>query len=817
MGVSGPTGRGDRVPVVIPFDQCIARPDDEDGGKHLLRDHLVAVATACGSDKGSYEERIAFLAGLLHDAAKAHADWQDYIRGSREKGPPHAPLGAALFAYCAESLVDAWDLSREKRLILRDIVLDWSRAVYDHHGKLEDLDEEEPPWDETGAKLRHFDEAIDASDMEGIFSFTASYFPEVCLTVDRFQEWLEEFPTQWQKRVRRDRMKYLKQKQKTAESAETSLAQAACSIPNAAARLVAADRYHAGGLQETTLERTEAVHGQEKLINVCEDKGRAAIEDGADPALVGLRQNIQQGVVQTYQNHSQELFYTLCLPTGYGKTLSALRIGLNACASGRCRRILYVAPYLSILSQNTVEILETTGVEVLQHHHLSLAELDDDQVEVTETWQTPILTTTFNQFFRAIFPRRAHQTLRVEALRQAFVIVDEPQIIDVRYWNVFLRILGVLAEQLDFQVLFTTATLPPMVSGLFHPVVKLAPQIRPSGRFELSVEREGLGVECVAERAVEAAKRVGSVAVVMNTIRDAVEVYQQIRSTAPDGTKIYCLTALMLPAHKARVIQSIQADLKRHKRIIAVCTQILEAGVDLSFQTILRALPILPSAAQVAGRANRHGEKHRSQVILFPFLREDGQDSRVWIYRDETSRKHTDRVLKEAGSIKEEELGEALDKYYQLCWDENSNTAFMGKSLDEAARGKWSALSVLVPFISGPPRNSVFVNQPVEELSDTMQLLMAQFAPEGGQQLLERYMDWRFRRALTFWDKKRFSALLQQFLVPVPPKIADFVAAPLVDGQDDFLWKLLDSEDYRSDTGFAHLVLPDEEQHCQII
>ena len=213
-------------------------------------------------------------------------------------------------------------------------------------------------------------------------------------------------------------------------------------------------------------------------------------------------------------------------------------------------------------------------------------------------------------------------------MRQAFVIVDEPQIIDVRYWNVFLRILGVLAEQLDFQVLFTTATLPPMDSGLLHPVVKLAPQIRPSGRFELSVEREGLGVECVAERAVEAAKRVGSVAVVMNTVRDAVEVYRQICSTATDGTGIYCLTALMLPTHKARVIQSIQADLKRHKRIIAVCTQILEAGVDLSFQTILRALPILPSAAQVAGRANRHGEKHRSQVILFPFLREDGQDSR---------------------------------------------------------------------------------------------------------------------------------------------------------------------------------------------
>ena len=800
------------MPVVIPFNRCIARPDDEDGGKNLLLVHLyeVAVATACGFEKGSYKERIAFLAGLLHDAAKAHADWQDYILGNREKGPPHAPLGAALFAYCAESLIDTWDLNREERLILRDLALDWSRAVYDHHGTLEDLDEREPPWDEKGARLRHFDEAIDACDMEGIFSFTSPYFPEICLTVDRFKTWLEEFPTQWQKRVRRDRMKCLNRKLKTA-------AQAAWSIPDAATRLVAADRYHAGGLQETPLERTEAVSGQEVLAKVCKDKGKAAIKDGADPALVGLRREIQQEVVETYQGCSKDLFYTLCLPTGYGKTLSALRTGLAACVSGRCRRILYVAPYLSILSQNTVEISETTGIEVLQHHHLSLAELDDDQVEVTETWQTPILTTTFNQLFRAIFPRRAHQTLRVEALRQAFVIIDEPQIIDLKHWNVFLRLLSVLAEKLDFQVLFTTATLPPLRSGLLHPVVELAPEASPLGRFEILLDEDVLNVKCVAARAVEAVKaeRTKSVAVVMNTIRDAAEVYSQICSTSAEGTKIYCLTSLMLPAHKARVIQSIRDDLEGGKRIIAVCTQILEAGVDLSFQMILRALPILPSAAQVAGRANRHNEKDRSRVILFEFRREDGRDSRPYVYRDETSRKQTDRVLKDAGSLKEEELGDALNEYYQLCWDENSNTALMQKSISEASRGKWSALSGIEPFISGPPKISVFVDQPVEKLSAIMQRLQDHFAPEGGQQLLDRYLDWRFRRELSFLDRKRFSALLQQFLVPVPPKIADSIAMPM--SEDNFLWKLLNSQDYRLDTGFAHLVSPDEEQHCQII
>lgn len=800
------------MPVVIAFDRCIARPNKKKK-ENLLRDHLVAVAKTCGSEDGSYDEQIAFLAGLLHDAAKAHADWQDYIRGNRKKGPPHAPLGAAIFAYCAESLIDTWKLNREKRLILRDRVLDWARVVYDHHGKLEDLDEEEPPWE--GAKLRYFDKAINACDMEGIFSFVSSLL-DIGLTAVEFQMFLKKFPTQWRKRVLRDRMKCLKRK-KAGEGSEGTLAQAAYSIPDAMAQLVVADRYHAGGLQETFLECAKAKFGQETLTKNCKRKEKVAIADGANPALVGLRQSIQQKVLRTYRNHSQERFYTLCLPTGYGKTLSALRIGLDACVSGHCRRILYVAPYLSILSQNTVEISETTGIEVLQHHHLSLAELDDDQVEVTETWQTPILTTTFNQFFRAVFPQSAQQTLRLKALKQAFVVVDEPQIIDVGHWNIFLRILSILAEQLNFQVLFTTATLPPLNKGLLPSIVELAPAVKPSSRFEIFFERELLDVDQVSKRAIEEVKNQrGSVAVVMNTVRDAVEVYRQIRATAMDEMEVYCLTSLMLPAHKASIIQFIRDDLKGQKRVIAVCTQILEAGVDLSFQTILRALPILPSAAQVAGRANRHGEKHRSKVIVFPFRREDKKDSRTWIYRDETSRKQTDRILEEAGYLKEEELSDALEKYYRRCWAENSYTALMKKKIDEASRGKWSALSGIEPFIADSQKKSVFVDQSIQDLSDKMQDLMARFAPEGGQQLLDRYNEKWFRRELDFWEQKRFLALLQQFIVQVSPKVADAIAVPLSDKEDNVLWKLLKVEDYHSDTGFAHLVSPREEQHCQI-
>jgi len=784
--------------MVVPFNQCIARPPDETA-QFQLKEHLEAVAAGCGVVNGTTEERLAFLAGLLHDAAKAHSHWQEYIRGNRGKGPPHAPLGAALFAFCAEKFIHCSNSNLVEEQRLRDVTLDWTMAIYDHHGTLHNLDTL-PPW-ERSTSADDLYTALTYCDHIGLFMFVSGYFPDINADSKQFRVWLKQFSELWERRYRFDRNSVL-QKQLQLQTDPDDYSISAFRFPHVASRLIRADRYHVGGFQKSYLEPQDARRAANHLISDCNAKAVRALNEGADPALVKLRQDIQKEALAKYRTAADATFFTLLLPTGYGKTLTSLRIAIEACQSGHCKRVVYVAPYLSILSQAAQEMMNSSGLDIVQHHHLSLSEVtDDEDVDVLDTWQAPLLATTFNQFFRSLFPSKAQECLRIDALHRAFIIIDEPQIIDTSVWNIFLR--GLAANRLHWQctVLFATATLPPLASGLGQEPIPLAPErVRWGSRFALNVVNESLSANDVVDCVCHVDKSQKKIAVVLNSVADAANVYRLLQNY--DKFKnIYCLTAMMLPSHKTAIIRNIRENLKTADSTVAICTQILEAGVDLSFRHILRALSVFPSVAQTAGRLNRHGESGRATITVFPFIRENDVDIRRYVYRNETARRQTDILLSENQNLNEEDMGHFLDVYYKRCWEENRNEACLSK-FEQAARGHWSELAGLEPFDSGVNRKDVFVALENIELNPVMSQLLTEFAPEGPNQLLCRYQDHKFRRTFDFIQRKRFMSLLQQFIVPIPKQIAPHVAVQI----NPWLWKLSNTKEYSSKTGLAHLI-----------
>ncbi len=132
-----------------------------------------------------------------------------------------------------------------------------------------------------------------------------------------------------------------------------------------------------------------------------------------------------------------------------------------------------------------------------------------------------------------------------------------------------------------------------------------------------------------------------SVLIVMNTKKMALKIYNALTGDHLEGCKIYYLSTNLCPTHRRNIIAELKDELSnenRTEKIICVSTQLIEAGVDISFSCVIRHLSGLDSIAQSSGRGNRNGEKEMGKTYIVQCLEE------------------------KLGSLKEIELGETYTK-----------------------------------------------------------------------------------------------------------------------------------------------------------
>ena len=134
-----------------------------------------------------------------------------------------------------------------------------------------------------------------------------------------------------------------------------------------------------------------------------------------------------------------------------------------------------------------------------------------------------------------------------------------------------------------------------------------------------------------------------------------------------------------------------------------VSTQVIECGVDLSFDMILRALPVLPSIAQAAGRANRHGERGKAEIIVFEFQRQDKIKTRPYVYKAEEARRVTDDFLRTYSSWNEPQTTDIIHQYYHELSKINTRTSSL-ELLTDAINGEWTAIAGFEPFLILSPK-----------------------------------------------------------------------------------------------------------------
>lgn len=386
----------------------------------------------------------------------------------------------------------------------------------------------------------------------------------------------------------------------------------------------------------------------------------------SDNPLRQARSRIQQQAFDNSVNKSH--ISILDMPTGSGKTLCSLKLALE---SGK-KRIIYVIPYTSIIEQTANKFEKMFGdvLPVLQHHSNYSYDGNTEEEKKTveklkrtcENWDAPLIITTSVQFFQSIYHYKGSALRKLHNLRDSVIVFDEIHLIPTELLRPCLKAVGYITKYLNSEALFLSATMPDY-SKLFD---KFLPDVnynklvtdRTNFKYFKKCEYKDMG-KTTLETIAENASRCKNALIVVNTKKTAAELYNLVQ-----GEK-YHLSANMTPAHRSRVIEVVRNKLENGEPITVVSTSLVEAGVDLDFNTVFRQLSGLDSILQAGGRCNREGKDAKGYVYVFDI--------------DETYRKGSDlamRINKTKGLLEKYQditSYDCIKEYYDGIFDFNQS------------------------------------------------------------------------------------------------------------------------------------------------
>ncbi|MDR1735961.1 MAG: CRISPR-associated helicase Cas3' [Oscillospiraceae bacterium] len=327
-----------------------------------------------------------------------------------------------------------------------------------------------------------------------------------------------------------------------------------------------------------------------------------------------LRQSISDACAMS---GSREIgIYKLEVPTGGGKTLSALRFALEHAKKHKLERIIYVAPYLTILSQTAEDIRKALGSDekyILEHHSNFQADDEVNHKFHANRWDAPIILTTLVQFLESIFSAKNSDLRKLSNMSRSVLIFDEAQSLPVKCVYLFNSAVNFLHRVCGSTILLCTATQPLLdAAELEHPLTfSEYPSIAECGRMpertriESAIKPGGYSYPELAEFVM--GKHSRSTLVIVNTKSAAKYLYDELTKTRAD---ILHLSTNMCTAHRDHVIAELRRrlDPEVDESVICVSTQLIEAGVNISFECVIRDIAGLDNIYQAAGRCNRHRE-----------------------------------------------------------------------------------------------------------------------------------------------------------------------------------------------------------------
>lgn len=323
--------------------------------------------------------------------------------------------------------------------------------------------------------------------------------------------------------------------------------------------------------------------------------------------------------------------YRLDVPTGGGKTLASLRFALNHAKEHKMEHVIYVIPYLSVIEQTAKNIREALNTQdesfILEHHSNVIISDDSEEAHtyklLTDRWDSPIILTTMVQFLESIYSHKSSDLRKFHNMANTVFIFDEVQALPPKCIYLFNQAINYLHYCAGSTILLCTATQPPLDNKqviekpiLLSEYPSLIPDMSNDfaklkrTRIKKCIKPGGYTLEELRDFVLSKYNKESNCLVILNTKKTAEALYRSINSylenNPHENIKLVHLSTNMCPAHRLDTIN----DMKKNnlKNTICISTQLIEAGVDISFNCVIRVIAGLDSIAQAAGRCNRNGE-----------------------------------------------------------------------------------------------------------------------------------------------------------------------------------------------------------------
>jgi len=652
--------------------------------KKKLKDHLLEVAeksrelilykdlslSLLSQEKLS---DISYIIGLLHDFGKTTTYFQNYLIRGESSSLSHHGLISAITAYCL--LKNKYN----KKLAMLGYMV-----IKKHHGNLESpLESNERIYYDLEKQLSN----IKKNNFKKVERIYDNLLVEFNISIKNIIEDVEGFLFDED-----DLGEYFREVIIMNKFKDESKAIELFLINNLLySVLIDTDKKNAARVNDNYFEgATKERIDVKDYLNYC-IKSKPKKFDPKKP-INSLRNDFFKEIVDNTSISSKQYLYTLTAPTGIGKTFASFAFAdkLNYFYEDG-RRVIYCMPYTSIIDQNYKEFEKIIKFNLgnkynkkptrylLRHHYLSPLKINrnidnkDDSREskdldnylsnklLLESWESANVVTTFVQLLESIIGNKNSYLKKFHNIVNSVVILDEVQNIPVKFYQVVGKVLNIFAEKFNTYILLMTATQPDILSGenvvnlinekkyaedsIFDRVnLKILDKLNP-----LTIDEfiDHFNYQFSSENCL----------VVCNTINSALEIYDKINNLL-DNYKVYSLTTNLIPSDRKNRIDKIETELKAREKVIVISTQLIEAGVDLSFKEVYRDFGPLDSIVQVAGRANRNGEYENKGIVNIMKLKDDkDRELSKWIY-DNKLLDICEEVLSEKASFLE------MSQYY---------------------------------------------------------------------------------------------------------------------------------------------------------